>query len=267
MEADVMSAFREISLNRVELTPQEKVLAYEPKNAYEAKIKDLTIFKHKALDFMNRYPEAADTCFKLISRVAQGWQVVKYAGAAVGGMLAGGIVGATAAVSGVYAIQTATETAIDTTVTTTSNALATQITSDNVLQKEFASTIKICELGLLCAGSTKAFKALRRVVKTEVNLLPAPVMHKHHIFPKKFKPFFEQLGITIDDHCIALGGITHSRGVHGTGNLGMMPGNWNMKWRHFIENNPNATRIEVYQFGGQLLDEFGIGHLSIIKYK
>jgi hypothetical protein len=47
----------------------------------------------------------------------------------------------------------------------------------------------------------------------------------------------------------------------------MMPGNWNIKWRHFIESNPNATRKEVYQFGGQLLDEFGLGHLQIIKYK
>jgi hypothetical protein len=182
MEADVMSAFHEISLNRVELTPQEKVLAYEPKNAYEAKIKDLTIFKHKALDFMSRYPEATNICLKLISGVAQGWQAVKYAGAAVGGFvsgaaggsvipvagtLAGGIVGATTAVSGVYATQTATEAAIDTTVTTTGNALATKITSDNVLQKEFASTIKICELGLLCAGSTKAVKALKGTLKTE----------------------------------------------------------------------------------------------------
>jgi hypothetical protein len=189
MEADLIGTFREFSLNRIELTPQEKVLAYEPKNPYEAKVKDLTIFKHKVLDFINRHPEAAEMGMKLLSGVAHGWQAIKYAGAAIGGFVSGaaggsvvpgagtvvgGLAGATTAVSGMYATQTATEAAIDTTVTSTSNALAANITSDSVLQKEFASTIKICELGLLCVGSAKAAKALKKTVKTQASALKQP---------------------------------------------------------------------------------------------
>ncbi|MDR1375508.1 MAG: hypothetical protein LBJ45_01695, partial [Holosporaceae bacterium] len=191
-EAEIMSAFHEISMSSVELTPQEKVLAYEPKNAYETKVKDLTIFKHKVLDFMNRHPEAAEMGMKLLSGIARGWQAIKYAGTAIGGFvggatggsvvpgigtMGGGIVGATTAVSGLYATQTATEVAIDATVTSTSNAIATQITSDKVLQNEFASTIKICELGLLCAGSAKAIKALNGTLKAQTTISTMPRVH------------------------------------------------------------------------------------------
>jgi septal ring-binding cell division protein DamX len=117
----------------------------------------------------------------------------KYAGAAVGGFVGGatggsvvpgagtvigGIAGATMAVSGTYAVQAGTEAAIDTTVTSTSNAIAANITSDSVLQKEFASTIKICELGLLCVGSAKAAKALKGTLKTQAAKLPSvPKVH------------------------------------------------------------------------------------------
>jgi hypothetical protein len=136
MESDLVGIFHEASLHRIELTPQEKVLAYEPKNSYEARVKDLTIFKHKVLDFMNRHPEAAGMGMKLLSGVEQGWQAIKYAGAAIGGFVSGAaggsvipgagtvvgsIAGATTAVSGVYAAQTATKAAIDTAVTSTSN--------------------------------------------------------------------------------------------------------------------------------------------------
>jgi hypothetical protein len=115
-------------------------------------------------------------------------------------------------------------------------------------------------------GITEAVET-NPLMKAKVELLAAPKMHKHHVFPQKFKPFFEKLGISIDDYCMNLGEITHGRGIHGSGNLGMMPGKWNMKWSEFIEKNPNATQVETYQFGGQLLDEFGLGHLPIIKYK
>jgi adhesin HecA-like repeat protein len=173
-EAEVMPAFREVSLGGVELTPRQKVEMYEPKNAYEAKVKDLTIFKHKVLDFMERHPEAAEMGMKLLSGVAQGWQAIKYAGATIGGFVGGGPVGSVAAVSSVYATQTASEVAIDTTVTATSNSLAANITGDNVLQKEFAGTIKICELGLLCAGSAKAVKALKGTLKAQTTKLTTP---------------------------------------------------------------------------------------------
>jgi hypothetical protein len=178
MEADLSHAFHEISMRRVELTPQEKVLAYKPKNPYEAKVKDLTIFKHRVLDFINRHPEAAEMGMKLISGVAQGWQAVKYAGAAIGGFMSGGPIGSIVTVSGAYAAEETTAAAINTAVTATSNALATQITTDAVLQNEFASTIKICELGLLCSVTPKAAKALNKTVKTQAAQLPTlPRVH------------------------------------------------------------------------------------------
>jgi hypothetical protein len=45
------------------------------------------------------------------------------------------------------------------------------------LQKEFASTIKICELGLLCAVTPKAAKALKGTLKTQAAKLPVPKVH------------------------------------------------------------------------------------------
>ena len=77
-----------------------------------------------------------------------------------------------------YAIQEMSDAAIDATVTTTSNALAAQITTDAALQNELASTMKICELGLLCAGSVKAAKVFGGTLKTQAVKLPtAPKVH------------------------------------------------------------------------------------------
>jgi hypothetical protein len=105
------------------------------------------------------------------------------------------------------------------------------------------------------------------LVKMKVELLAAPKMHKHHVFPRRFVDYFSERGIRIDDHCINLGEVTHGRGVHGSGNLGMMPGKWNERWNAFVKKNPEATATEVYQFCGMLLDEFGLNHLQIVKYK
>jgi hypothetical protein len=35
----------------------------------------------------------------------------------------------------------------------------------------------------------------------------------------------------------------------------------------FIEANPNATAKEVYQFGGKLMDQFGLSNLPIVPYR
>lgn len=34
-----------------------------------------------------------------------------------------------------------------------------------------------------------------------------------------------------------------------------------------IEANPNATAKEVYQFGGKLMDEFGLSNLPMFPYR
>ena len=46
-----------------------------------------------------------------------------------------------------------------------------------------------------------------------------------------------------------------------------LPGKWNAAWEAFIKNNPRATSKEIYQFAGQLMDEFGLSSLDIVPYK
>jgi hypothetical protein len=102
-------------------------------------------------------------------------------------------------------------------------------------------------------------------------LLSPPKMHNHHIFPRKFQDYFSARGIDIDLHTIELSQGTHLKGVHGRGGF-VGPGNkvlmgkWNSLWEDFIINNPNATDKEIYQFGGYLLDTFGLNNFPIVPY-
>lgn len=137
------------------------------------------------------------------------------------------------------------------------------------MQSEFASTIKICELGLLCVGSTKAVKALKSVVKTEAAaLLPAPIMVKHHLFNKfwrkseqssKYRQFFERHGINVDDYCVRIPVDMHRKQIHGRGE-------WTLRLTTWIDENPSATTKEVYQFMGKMMDDFKISGLPIQPY-
>jgi hypothetical protein len=45
-----------------------------------------------------------------------------------------------------------------------------------------------------------------------------------------------------------------------------MPGFWNQAWRNFIEGNPGAIAKDLYQFGGRLMDEFGLSGKEIHPY-
>lgn len=85
-------------------------------------------------------------------------------------------------------------------------------------------------------------------------------------FPQQFKKFFEKRGINIDNYTVSVGETTHLKGLHGKGNAGV-PGRWNQRWQAFVENNPQANSTEVYQFGGQLMDEYGLSNLHIHGYK
>ena len=96
--------------------------------------------------------------------------------------------------------------------------------------------------------------------------LPAPKIADHHIFPQKYKPIFEKLGIDIDKYTVSLGSATHLRGIHGKGTASM-PGRWNERWREFFMKNPNPTTKEVYQFAGKLMDEYGINKEILHAYK
>ena len=105
-----------------------------------------------------------------------------------------------------------------------------------------------------------------------VKLLPKPIIHKQHIFPVKNKEWFTDKGIDIDQFTIPLERHTHLSGVHGRGGFVgpgnvILQGNWNKKWDEFIEAKPRATKEEIYQYAGKLLDEYGLNKLLIVPYK
>jgi hypothetical protein len=93
-------------------------------------------------------------------------------------------------------------------------------------------------------------------------LLPAPKIHKHHIFPKQFSKFFSKAGIYIDDYAVQIEQTTHLKGVHGKG-MGKMPGKWNQIWKNFFSNNPSPTAKHIFQQAGKMMDDFGLSDLPI----
>ncbi|WP_437874700.1 RHS repeat-associated core domain-containing protein [Sorangium sp. So ce513] len=105
-------------------------------------------------------------------------------------------------------------------------------------------------------GVPQAPAALLATVKTQ----------RHHIFPQKFKSFFQARGIDIDKFTVEISRGHHLNSVHGRGDM-VMPGRYNQRWVEFIEANPNATAKEIYQFGGRLMDEYGLGGLPIVPYR
>ena len=52
----------------------------------------------------------------------------------------------------------------------------------------------------------------------------------------------------------------HKKWIHRLGD------NWTTRWKDWIDANPDATTREVYQFAGQLMDEYGLVGEAIIKY-
>ena len=103
-------------------------------------------------------------------------------------------------------------------------------------------------------------------------LLKAPAMQNHHIFPQKYRDWFAKRGINIDNYTVSLSSATHLAGVHGKGGFvgpgnANLPGRWNQRWDQWIRNNPNASAKEIFQFGGSLMDEFGLNKLPIVPYK
>lgn len=64
---------------------------------------------------------------------------------------------------------------------------------------------------------------------------------------------------------VALGERRHLAGIYGRGAEGV-PGRYNARWREYIGANPNASAKDVYQFGGRLMDEYGLSGLPIKRY-
>ncbi|MBE5872317.1 MAG: DUF2380 domain-containing protein [Lachnospiraceae bacterium] len=51
----------------------------------------------------------------------------------------------------------------------------------------------------------------------------------------------------------------HMNSIHGSAK-------WNQKWMEWINNNPNATAKDIYQFAGKMMDEYGLSGFKIHPY-
>ncbi|MBN1209825.1 MAG: TIGR02269 family lipoprotein [Myxococcaceae bacterium] len=74
---------------------------------------------------------------------------------------------------------------------------------------------------------------------------------KHHIFPRAFKLWFTRQGVDIEKFTMLLEVEKH-RSIH----RGERGGPWNAAWDRFIQENPRATKEEIYRHAGQLIYEF-----------
>jgi RHS repeat-associated protein len=105
---------------------------------------------------------------------------------------------------------------------------------------------------------------------TEQLLLPPPPTVRHHIFNKfrgnsqksqKYRDFFKRHGIKVDDFTVEIPEPMHREFIHRGG------ANWTTRWKRWIDENPDASTTRVYQFAGELMDEYGLSDLSIVPYR
>jgi uncharacterized lipoprotein (TIGR02269 family) len=75
---------------------------------------------------------------------------------------------------------------------------------------------------------------------------------RHHIFPQRFREWFEDQDIDIDEYVIPLEVEKH-RSIH----RGANGGPWNATWEKFInEQTENPPKEEIFRYAGQLIYEF-----------
>ncbi len=113
-------------------------------------------------------------------------------------------------------------------------------------------------------GSVERFRA------EHTKSLPAPKMVKHHVFnvfrgeslkTQKYRDFFRHHHIELDNYCIQIPESMHRSTIHAKGR------DWTNAWKQFIDSNPLAETKDVYQFAGKLMDEYGVSHVPIVKYR
>ncbi|MCF7816573.1 MAG: DUF2380 domain-containing protein [Kiritimatiellales bacterium] len=122
-------------------------------------------------------------------------------------------------------------------------------------------------LGMLTRGG-RGLKWMSGI--DDVPALPPPSnFADHHLFPRQYDNWFQSKGINnIDDFTVTVErNTTHLKAIHGTGNMGQMPGKWNQTWQSFIEANPNANAFDIYQQAGRMMDDYGLSGLPIHPYK
>lgn len=138
-----------------------------------------------------------------------------------------------------------------------------KVTSSETLQ----STVKNIDNNI--SSSIKGTGNLKPVIDPS-RLLEAPKeVADHHLIPafrgksKPYADFIKVRGINVDDYTITVSsgkGGQHMNFIHGKGQ-------WNKKWMDFIDNNPNATAKDIYQFTGKMMDDYGLNGYQIHPYK
>ncbi len=105
---------------------------------------------------------------------------------------------------------------------------------------------------------------------SEIPLLEAPKMVKHHIFnvfrgnsakSQKYRDFFKKHNIDLDSYCVEISQHRHVSEIHALKN------NWTTQWKLWIDAHPDATTREVYQQAGVMMDRYGISSVPLTKYR
>jgi len=86
----------------------------------------------------------------------------------------------------------------------------------------------------------------------------------HHVFPQQYRNYFEQRGIDIDKYTLKLTKEDHR------GSLNSLHSNgWNKQWAEWIENHPNASKKEIFNYLNKMLSKNGYqgNTLTFYDYK
>ncbi|MBO4863450.1 MAG: DUF2380 domain-containing protein, partial [Eubacterium sp.] len=91
----------------------------------------------------------------------------------------------------------------------------------------------------------------------------------HHIIPKfrggsqSYADFIAIRGIDVDQYTITVTSGKqgmHMNSIHGKGE-------WNPLWMEWIDEHPDATAVDIFQFAGKMMDDFGLSGYTIHPYK
>jgi hypothetical protein len=78
-------------------------------------------------------------------------------------------------------------------------------------------------------------------------------IHYHHIYPQKFRSFFEKMGIDIEQYKVAVSDEVHLKYIHSR------EVEWNQNWDAWIkEHDGEVDQDEVLRFGRKMLTRFGL---------
>jgi hypothetical protein len=93
------------------------------------------------------------------------------------------------------------------------------------------------------SGTSTFMKAWRMKSKLDAKY---PV--DHHLFPRKFRDWFEGKGIKIDEYCVTLTAEKH---------WSLHP-KWEREWEAFKNSNPSASVAAIKNKAAEMMEDAGI---------